>query len=349
MRSFLPAVAVLLLFGPLAQALQAAGPEAPAAALQWPSAPGQARLRFVGEIKGEGVGLAKKSGFGSFIRKVLGVVTGSSGSPEHRLVQPTGIYAVDGVLYAADPGRRGVLRYDLAKAKGEWLPKGRAASLVSPVSVAAAPDGRVFILDSALRKVFVLDAKGKVQGELEGDPQGMGKPAGLAISADRIYVSDVANHRIAVYGLEGVFLHSFGARGAGPGEFNYPTYLWFDRREKQLWACDSGNFRVQWFDPDGKPLGRFGEPGNRPGYLPRPHGLARDSNGDVYLTDAAFDAMQIFDPKGSLLLFVGQAGPEPGQFNLPGGVSVDEQDRVFVADTYNARIQVLQYLKERNP
>ena len=89
--------------------------------------------------------------------------------------------------------------------------------LLSPVGVAGAPDGRLFISGFPLKKVFILDGKGNVKGELEGDPEGMGRPAALAVSGKRIYVSDVKNHRIAAYGLDGTFLQAFGRRGKRPG------------------------------------------------------------------------------------------------------------------------------------
>ncbi|MBI5240465.1 MAG: 6-bladed beta-propeller [Elusimicrobia bacterium] len=314
--------------------------------LQWPAAPAAPRLRFLSEIRGENDAPEKPRGkFAALLRAALGIGPGSGAGPGG-LSSPAGLFARDGTLYVADPGRAQVLRYDLGKSKGEWLPKGRGQRLASPVGVAAAPDGRVFILDSSLGKVFILDREGKPKGELEGDPQGLGRPAAIAASDQRLYVADTRNHRIMVYGMEGVFLTAFGRRGTGPGEFNYPTYLYFDRRSGQLWVCDSGNFRVQWFDADGRHLGTLGEAGDRPGYLARPRGLARDSDGHVYVADAAFDAFQILDPEGKLLLFVGRAGTAPGQFNLPGGLFSDEQDRIFAADSYNGRVQTFQYLKE---
>lgn len=330
----------------LAAALCAAG-EAPRP--QWPLAPDRARLQYIEEIRSPQARPPRGRKWSAFLRWLLGEAGPAAGPRTDGLVQPTGVFARSGLLYVADPGRRGVLRYELAKAAGEWLPKSRAPLLVSPVAVAAAEDGRVFILDSALRKVFILDAQGEAAGELRGDPQGLGRPAGLAASDQRVYVSDVLNHRVSVYGLEGVFVHAFGTRGAGPGEFNFPTYLFFDRPRAQLWVSDSANFRLQSFDPDGRAGGGFGESGNRPGYLARPRGVARDSDGNVYESDGAFDALQLFDPRGRLLLFAGRSGGEPGQFNLPGGVAIDENDRLFVADTQNSRVQVFQYFKEGAP
>lgn len=314
---------------------------------QWPAPPAPPRLQYLNEIRSP-IALepppAKKS-WGSLLKDLLGIESAAEkAAREEPLVQPTGISVRDGILYVADPGRAAILRYDLALKKGTWLshPEG----LVSPVGVASSSDGHLYILDSALKKVFILDAEGKPAGELRGDPQSLGRPAGIAVSADRVYVSDALNHRIMVYGLEGVFIQSFGQRGTAPGEFNFPTYLWFDRRQNRLWVADSGNFRLQSFGADGRFSGTLGQVGNRPGYIARPRGIAQDSEGHVYAMDGAFEALQIFDLQGRLLLFAGVSGSEPGQFNLPGGIFIDEDDRVFVADTQNRRVQIFQYLKE---
>lgn len=321
-----------------------AAAEAPAP--QWPPAPAPARLRYAGEIRGAKVQAAGK--LGGFMKALLGLDPAGELAGE-RLVKPTGVCVRGGMVFVADPGARAVLRYREKDGKGEWWPKGSAARLLSPVSVAAADDGSLFVLDSMLRKVLILDAEGKVTGELEGDPQGVGQPASVAVSGSRVFVSDVKDHRIGVYDLKGTFLQAFGRRGVGDGEFNFPTYLWFDRKSDQLWVSDSGNFRIQWFDAEGRFLGKEGENGNRPGYLARPRGLARDSDGHVYAADAAFDAVQVFEPNGAFLLFVGRAGGAPGEFGMPGGVFIDESDRVFVADTGNSRVQVFQYIKEAKP
>ena len=330
----------------LIAALTAAAPPAEAPPPQWPPAPARARLRLAGEIQGPRV--AGTGRLGGFLRALLGRDTAGE-IPTAPPLNPPGIFGRRGTVSGAHPGRRAVLRYDEATGKGEWWPRSAKSRLLSPVSVAGAADGRLFVADSMLGKVFILDAKGNITGQLEGDPQGMGQPAAVAVSDKRVYVSDAKNHRISAYGLEGAFLQSFGRRGSGPGEFNFPTYLWFDKALGQLWVSDSGNFRFQWFNADGRFLGKMGENGNRPGYLARPRGIARDSEGHVYATDAAFDAFQIFEPNGDFLLFVGRAGARAGDFSMPGGVFIDGRDRVYVADTQNARVQVFQFIKEVQP
>jgi DNA-binding beta-propeller fold protein YncE len=94
---------------------------------------------------------------------------------------------------------------------------------------------------------------------------------------------------------------------------------------------------------------RIGRQGDRPGYLTRPKGVAFDSEGNIWVVDAAFNNFQIFDPQGRILMFVGSYGSAPGTFNLPLGISIDQQDRVYVADALNARVQIFQFLGGDHP
>jgi DNA-binding beta-propeller fold protein YncE len=77
--------------------------------------------------------------------------------------------------------------------------------------------------------------------------------------------------------------------------------------------------------------------------------VAFDSEGNIWVVDAAFNNLQIFDPKGTVLMFVGSYGKAPGAFNLPLGISIDRQGRVYVGDALNARVQVFQFLGGDHP
>jgi DNA-binding beta-propeller fold protein YncE len=103
---------------------------------------------------------------------------------------------------------------------------------------------------------------------------------------------------------------------------------------------------VQVFDARGEYLFKFGSVGDRAGLFANPKGIALDSAGHIYVTDAASSNFQIFDQQGNVLLDVGSMGPAPGQMHLPGGIAIDDQDLIYVADQLNRRIEVFQYLKD---
>ena len=80
------------------------------------------------------------------------------------------------------------------------------------------------------------------------------------------------------------------------------------------------------------------------GAFARPKGVAVDSEGHVYVADAAFNNIQIFDDQGRLLLFFSGGGHGEGQLYVPLGLGIDHRDRIYVADRANNRIQVFQYV-----
>ena len=86
-----------------------------------------------------------------------------------------------------------------------------------------------------------------------------------------------------------------------------------------------GNARVHRFDPQGKLIGSWGEPGAGPGQFHVPHGIAIGRDGTVYVADRENCRVQLFDLAGRYLA-------EWPDIARPCQVCVDAEDRVFVAE-----------------
>lgn len=309
--------------------------------LVWPQPPAMSRIRYVRSIaEPRDLGI-KKSFFGRLIDAVTGNHSG-------RLVRPTGVAESDGVIYVADSGAQAVWIFDPANQRSVKVEKVDGTDLISPVAVADGPEGSFFVADSYLKKVFLLDRQGKLLRTVA--EEGLERPAALAYdqAAGRLYVADSVGQRIAVYASDGRHLSTWGKRGYGDGEFNYPSYLALDRSGVLL-VTDALNYRVQAFDRNGKFLWKIGHHGDGSGDFASPKGVAVDSEGDLYVVDALFDAVQIFDEEGALLLQFGDRGTAPGEFWLPEGAFINKQDRIYVADSFNGRIQVFEFLGGSQP
>ena len=275
-----------------------------------------------------------------FFQRLAEVIFGAS---ESRLIRPMAVVAVKGVVYVADPGAKGVHRFDPVAERYDLITAQGDAGLPSPVGLARGNEGEVYVTDSELAQVLVIrpGAKSAVPLAL---PQ-MGQPTGIAFDpgTGRLVVVDTTAHRVNVFNRDGTPHASFGRRGAGDGEFNYPTLVWRDPQGR-LYVTDSLNFRIQIFDAQGQFLKKFGRLGDGSGDNMRQKGVATDSYGHVYIVDALFNAVQIFDQAGSLLLSVGGIGQDRGEFWLPAGIFIDEDNQIFIADSYNQRIQILRYI-----
>jgi DNA-binding beta-propeller fold protein YncE len=312
--------------------------------LVWPLPPEKPRIRYIGSYSNSDHFKEKDSSW------LVDAVLGAERSGAEGLGKPFAV-AVDarGRIYVTDTGSSRLWVFDPEKKQVRFLGESGQGALVTPSGVTVDDRGVVFVSDTRRDRVFGYDETGKVVMEI-GKPEEFYSPAGLAIDrpSGRLYVADAGRHKIRVYeSATGQFLFEFGQRGVGPGEFNYPTHLFM--RKGTLYVSDTMNFRVQTFTPDGKPMSQFGQMGAQLGQLARPKGVAVDSDGHVYVVDAAFGNFQIFEGHGEhqLMLFVGQTGSEPGQFMLPAGVYIDEQDRIYVADQYNRRVQVFQYFGDK--
>jgi len=303
----------------------------------WPLPPEEPKIKFV-EVLRSDKDVQKE---GAWKDALLGE------EKNNALVRPYGCATdAEGRIYATDVGR--VFVFDKKNRKLSFIgDEANTGKLAVPLGIAISREGKVYVADSARKRVFIYDAKwnfvtafGKA-GELDS-------PTGVAIDEKRgrLFVADAKKHEVMVYSLDdGKLLKTIGGRGEDQGKFNYPTNVLLDK-EGNLYVTDTGNFRIQIFDPDGKVIKSIGALGDKPGNFSRPKGIALDSEENLYVVDTAFNNIQVFNKKGDLLIFVGDGGFAPGKFNSPSGLCIDSDDRVIVADGMNARLQVLQYLSE---
>ena len=310
----------------------------PQVSLVWPSPPDTPRIKYFRQISGP-EDFRDKNQTSLVMRWITGDV-----DQEMPMRAPYGIAADGrGRIWVADPESHVVHIYDLADRRSDYLTRAGEDLFLSPVGVAYDPERELlYISDSGLNKVFVVDDQGDFLGLRQPD-EGFSRPAGMALdSQGRLYVVDVLKGRIEMFSPEGVHL---GGMEGGAGELNRPSNVAVDQNGR-VYVTDSLNFRVVVFGADRKILATFGKIGDRPGYFARPRGIAVDSQGHIYVSDAAFDNVQIFDLTGNLLLYFGGYGKSPGKLNLPAGLFFDRDDRLYVADTYNRRVQIFEYLPQ---
>ena len=206
--------------------------------------------------------------------------------------------------------------------------------------------------------------------------------------AGNIYVAEYSNYptHIDVHAPDGTLLAQWGQDGSEVWSVTGPYYIAADANGHVFIA----EWTVHW--PTQSPVQEFTTAGvyvraighlrglqvdTTAGAIEGVGGVAVDSQGRVYVTDAGLQRTQVFSndgeylsqwpsqgnsiaidafghafevedggvrkydiASGAELAHWGSNGAGPGQFNMAQGVAVDASGRVYVTDTYNHRVQV---------
>ncbi len=275
----------------------------------------------------------------------------STGNGPGEMERPQGVaVAPDGTVYVADTNNHRIQVFDGdGNYLRAWGEEGSGEGELNIPHALTVADGKVYVADTLNDRVLAFDPSGGLvaQWPADGpDPELLDDPAGVASDgAGFLYVTDWENHRVIKLDadLTGPVGDPWGGFGSAPGFFKSPRGIAVDG--DRVFVADADNKRVQVFDREGKHL----EVWDAGGSLRRPIGLAADSTGAVYLTDASAHRVVRLGPDGTALSSFGREGTDPGQMRDPSGVAVAPDGRVLVADTENSRIQVFERVAETRP
>jgi DNA-binding beta-propeller fold protein YncE len=314
----------------------------------WPLPPDEPRIHYVAVYESkEDVGDAKAAKASSVREMLLGKDPNPAAKKKRRsLEKPFGV-AVDGYgrMLVTDPFVGGVVVIDPQTGRITTLTAvQRQATFRVPIGVTVDADNNFYIGDNGLGRILVFgpDLAYRRTIGAEGEVQ---TPSGLAIDDARkcLYAVDTRRHAVVAYNLDtGKITGRVGKRGAGNGEFNYPTAVAVGP-DGLVYVTDTMNCRVVVLGPDLKYLRSFGSLGTSPGQFRRPKGIAVDAENVVYVVDSDFNNFQLFTSMGQPLMFVGDIGQRPGQMLLPAGIAIDRLRRkIYVCEQVNARVQVFE-------
>lgn len=212
----------------------------------------------------------------------------------------------------------GVYTYE-GKFVREWGKKGAAAGEFNqPGGIALAPDGSLYVCDQCNHRVQKFTTAGKFLGQWgkhgtkPGQFDGVEKPGSrfggphfIALdSKGRLYTTEGCQSRVQLFSPDGKATASWGSKGQEPGGFGAlklgyspnpfgPIAVFVDKYDR-VWVS-SLNDRVQCFTPEGKYLFGIGGSGKETGKLARPHGMAFDSKGHLFVCDAGNQRIQKFE------------------------------------------------------
>lgn len=305
------------------------------------------------------------------------------------LWSPQGV-SVDsaGNLYIADTGNgrvrkvtpSGVITTIAGTTPGYSGDNGPAlsAQLSFPAKAVAAPNGDVYIIDTANYRIRRVAANGAISTIAGTGQPGFGAEGDLASSAQLNFPRDLVvepNGSILVLDTNNNRLRRFTPGGrmttvAGSGvlgfygdsqpatvaQFASPWGLAVDRAGN-IYIADTMNDRIRKITPDGTVTTIAGQTGsgfsgdNGPaGFarLSKPTGLAVDAAGNLYIADTGNHRVRRISPQGVITTyagtgtagFSGDAGPAAqAQLNMPESLAIDAAGNLYIADTGNHRVR----------
>jgi DNA-binding beta-propeller fold protein YncE len=135
-----------------------------------------------------------------------------------------------------------------------------------PHSVRVDANGNIWIVDAGSSVILKFTPEGKKLQEILVGETAVGDKCAfptlcgttdIAFGPDgRLFISDgYGNARILEYSSAGKRVKVWGSAGTGPGQFQIPHGIAYDRNT--LYVADRGNSRVQRFDLDGRYLGEW--------------------------------------------------------------------------------------------
>ena len=218
------------------------------------------------------------------------------------------------------------------------------------------PEGRVALLLGRKAEAVPVPARGQGAGGLAipapaaGQAAGVGAPTDLFSrptdvafdAAGNIYVADgVGNQRVAKFDKSGVFVKSWGSKGAEPGQFGTSARAIAVDAQGNVYVADSGNKRIQVFDGNGTFKTQITGVGSPQALCitPGPNQVLYASNSNP--PNDIDVAGEIYKLKldGTVIGKFGKAGRTAKEFNFVNAIDCRSENNLFVGEIGNLRVQ----------
>ncbi len=143
-------------------------------------------------------------------------------------------------------------------------------------------------------------------------------------------------------GKESGFVHvvTFGSKGSGEGQFQYPEDFDITKDGKHVLVTDAVNATVQAFDKKtGKFVTKFGGKGDANHQLDKPEGISVAPDGRIFVADYATGYVKIYDPLFKWIKTFSDYGQKPGE-NMKSEFTCIFEGKYYMPEAGNHRISV---------
>ncbi|MCK4717160.1 MAG: hypothetical protein KAT70_00715, partial [Thermoplasmata archaeon] len=214
-----------------------------------------------------------------------------AGSDNEHFFTPSGISVGNNRIYVADKGNARIQIFSMG---GQYID----TLAIDCYAVEIGPTGNIYVADSPDHCIHIYSSSGDAigvlgtNGESGNDNAHLNFPTGVGVGNDgKVYVADSMNHRVIVYNdiadhIADAVIGEVGVVGSDANHFNSPNSVtcWNDK----IYVADSGNQRIQVFDPLGvylQTIGATGKTGSDNLHFKTPNGVAVGCDGKIYIAD----------------------------------------------------------------
>ncbi|MBI4351394.1 MAG: 6-bladed beta-propeller [Elusimicrobia bacterium] len=156
------------------------------------------------------------------------------------------------------------------------------------------------------------------------------KPSAVALAKGKVFVADTKVNAVFVFDAEQKFLKKL------EGALKNPQAISFGGG--RLYVADTGNSRIAVFDPEGKLLWAFAGPGDAPGQLKAPEGIAYGPDDRVYVSDTGNSRIAVFNSDGIYLYGFPVAKSDGATKLNPSRITLSRSGDILVSDPAKAVI-----------
>jgi DNA-binding beta-propeller fold protein YncE len=218
------------------------------------------------------------------------------------------------------------------------------------------PEGRIALLLGRKAEAVPVPARGQGAGGLAIPAPAVGQAAGVGAQTDlfnrptdvafdaagNIYVADgVGNQRVAKFDKNGVFVKSWGSKGAEPGQFGTSARAIAVDAQGNVYVADSGNKRIQVFDGNGTFKTQIAGVGSPQALCitPGPNQVLYASNSNP--PNDIDVAGEIYKLKldGTVIGKFGKAGRTAKEFNFVNAIDCRSENNLYIGEIGNLRVQ----------
>jgi sugar lactone lactonase YvrE len=237
-----------------------------------------------------------------------GVAGGSSDNT--RFNRPTDVaLAPSGLIYVADTVNNRIQIFNPDGSYYGTLGAGYGTGdyqFKYPYGLFITPDGTIYVADYDNHRVQIYNSSRVYVATLGetgvpgSDSAHFHSPNDVVVDTrGYIYVSENSNYRVQVFDDSRAFVRTIGVTGVGGSGFDYlngPFHVGVDARN-DLYVASTWSHAIHVFDQNGAYLTTLGNSrGSRSGQLADPHGVALDSDGNLYVADYNNARIQKFAP-----------------------------------------------------